>query len=133
MLLYVLLGRWLAGSGIAAGLAEDLAHALGPAAPYAILPMAVVSGVITGTNVGSNAALMPVQAALGQEAGLAPALVAGLHNFGGGAGAGMGASGLAMLCGLLADGTRPAAIWRLLLPSILAVLFCGTLALVVLR
>jgi lactate permease len=45
----------------------------------------------------------------------------------------MGASGLAMLCGLLADGTRPAAIWRLLLPSILAVLFCGTLALVVLR
>ena len=133
MLLYVLLGRWLAGSGIAAGLAEDLAHALGPAAPYAILPMAVVSGVITGTNVGSNAALMPVQAALGQEAGLSPALVAGLHNFGGGAGAGMGASGLAMLCGLLADGTRPAAIWRLLLPSILAVLFCGTLALVVLR
>jgi lactate permease len=64
---------------------------------------------------------------------LAPALVAGLHNFGGGAGAGMGASGLAMLCGLLADGTKPAAIWRLLLPSILAVLFCGTLALVVLR
>ncbi len=133
MFLYVLLGRWLAGSGIAAALAEDLAHALGPAAPYAILPMAVVSGIITGTNVGSNAALMPVQVALGHEAGLPPALVAGLHNFGGGAGAGMGASGLAMLCGLLADGTRPAAIWRLLLPSIAAVLLCGTLALVVLR
>ncbi len=129
MFLYVLLGRWLAGSGIAASLAEDLAHALGPAAPYAILPMAVVSGIITGTNVGSNAALMPVQVALGHEAGLSPTLVAGLHNFGGGAGAGMGASGLAMLCGLLGDGTRPTAIWRLLLPSIAMVLLSGTLAL----
>ena len=129
MLLYVVLGRWMAGSGIAAELADGLAHALGPAAPFAIVPMAIISGIITGTNVGSNAALMPVQAALGAQAGLPIAMVAGLHNFGGGAGAGMGAAGLAMLCGLLADGTRPGAIWRLLLPSIVALLVCGTLTL----
>ncbi len=133
MLLYVVLGRWLAGSGIAAELAGGLAQALGPAAPFAMVPMAIMSGIITGTNVGSNAALMPVQAALGAAAGLPPALVAALHNFAGGAGAGMGAAGLAMLCGLLADGTRPAAIWRLLLPSMAALLFCGTLTLLWLR
>lgn len=129
MLLYVVLGRWLAGSGIAAELADAMAHALGPAAPFAIVPMAILCGIITGTNVGSNAALMPVQMALGAEAGLPPALVAGLHNFAGGGGAGMGAAGLAMLCGLLADGTRPAGIWRLLLPSMAALLACGTLTL----
>ena len=129
MLLYVVLGRWLAGGGIASELAGQLATLLGPAAPFAIVPMAILAGVITGTNVGSNAALMPVQAALGEAAGMQPALVAGLHNFAGGAGAGMGAAGLAMLCALLADGTRPAAIWRLLLPSVAALLLAGTLAL----
>ena len=129
MLLYVVLGRWLAGGGIASELAGQLAALLGPAAPFAIVPMAILAGVITGTNVGSNAALMPVQAALGEAAGMQPALVAGLHNFAGGAGAGMGAAGLAMLCALLADGTRPAAIWRLLLPSVAALLLAGTLAL----
>ena len=34
---------------------------------------------------------------------------------------------LAMLCGLLGDGTRPAQLWRLLLPSILMVLLLGSL------
>jgi lactate permease len=33
----------------------------------------------------------------------------------------------AMICGLLADGTRPAQIWRLLLPSMLLVLAIGCL------
>jgi lactate permease len=31
----------------------------------------------------------------------------------------------AMICGLLADGTRPVQLWRLLLPSILAVVLVG--------
>lgn len=133
MLLYVVLGRWLAGGGIAADLADSLAHALGGAAPFAIMPMAMLSGIVTGSNVGSNAALMPIQHALGQEAGLDAVLVAALHNFGGGAGAGMGAAGLAMLCALLADGTRPAQVWRLLLPSMAAVLLAGTVTLMLLR
>jgi len=133
MLLYVVLGRWLAGGGIAADLADSLAHALGGAAPFAIMPMAMLSGIVTGSNVGSNAALMPIQHALGQEAGLDAVLVAALHNFGGGAGAGMGAAGLAMLCALLADGTRPAQVWRLLLPSMAAVLLAGTAILMLLR
>ncbi len=126
MLLYVILGRWLAGGGVAAELAQALAGGLGAAAPYAMAPMALLSGIITGSNVGSNAALMPVQAALGAAFGMDPALVAGLQSFAGGGGAGMSAAGLAMLCGLLADGTRPGQVWRLLLPSMAALLFAGT-------
>jgi lactate permease len=129
MLLYVLLGRWLAGSGVAAALADAASGALGPFSAYAMGPLGLVSGMVTGSNVGSNAALMPVQAALGLAAGLAPAFTAGLHNFSGAAGAGMSFAGTAMICGLLADGTRPVQIWRLLLPSILAVLAIGWAAL----
>jgi lactate permease len=125
MLLYVVLARWLAGSGIAASLAEAAAGALGAAAPYAVPPLGLISGMVTGSNVGSNAALMPVQFALGRAAGLPDLLAPALHNFAGAAGAGMSFAVTALICGLLADGTRPATIWRLLAPSILAVLVIG--------
>ncbi len=128
MLLYVLLGRLLAGSGAAAGLAQAAVAALGPLAPFAIGPLGLVSGFVTGSNVGANAALMPVQARLGEATGLAPAVAPGLHNFAGAAGAGMSVGVLAMVCGLLADGTRPAAVWRLLAPSMAMVLLLGAIA-----
>jgi lactate permease len=35
----------------------------------------------------------------------------------------------AMICGLLADGTRPAQLWRLLAPSLAAVILLGWLSL----
>ncbi|HWL83263.1 MAG TPA: hypothetical protein VNR89_20115 [Roseomonas sp.] len=125
MLLYVLLGRWLAGAGVASGLATAAAGALGPFAAYALPPLGLLSGMVTGSNVGSNAALMPVQATLGHTAGLPLVNAAGLHNFAGAAGAGMSFGVTAMVAGLLADGTRPAQLWRLLAPSMLAVLLCG--------
>ncbi|WP_160000664.1 L-lactate permease, partial [Roseomonas sp. 18066] len=125
MLLYVLLGRWLAGAGIAASLAEAAAAAMGPAAAYAMPVLGLVSGAVTGSNVGSNAALMPVQAALGRAAGLPLALAAGLHNFTGAAAAGMSFAVTAMVSSLAGGNARPGAIWRLLLPSILAVLLIG--------
>ncbi len=128
MLLYVVFGRVLAGSGAAAALAAAVAEALGPLAPYAVAPMGLLSGMVTGSNVGSNAALMPVQAGLGRAAGLPEALAPGVHNFAGGAGAGMSVGALAMLCGLLADGTRPAQVWRLLAPSMALVVGIGCLA-----
>jgi len=125
MLLFVVFGRMLAGSGVAAALAEATAGALGPLAPYAIAPMGLLAGMVTGSNVGANAALTPVQAALGQSAGLPPALAPGVHNFAGGAGAGMSVGVTAMICGLLADGTRQAQLWRLLLPSMMLVVLLG--------
>ncbi len=125
MLLYVVLARWLAGSGAAAALAEAGAAALGPGAPYAVPVLGLASGMVTGSNVGSNAALMPVQAALGRAAGLPVWLAPALHNFAGAAGAGMSFAVTALICGLLADGTRPAQLWRLLAPSLGAVVLVG--------
>jgi len=125
MLLYVILARWMAGSGASAALAEAAAGGLGGLAPYAVPVLGLVSGLVTGSNVGSNAALMPVQAALGVAAGLPVLLAPALHNFAGSAGAGMSFAVTALICGLLADGTRPAQLWRLLAPSMLAVLAVG--------
>lgn len=133
MLLYVTLGRWLAGSGIALALATALIEGKGDLAAYSIVPLGFASGFITGSNVGANAALMPVQAALGQVLGLPMLLAPALHNFAGAAGAGMSIAGTAMLCALLADGTRPVQVWRLMLPSIALVMLCGTLALIAMR
>jgi len=133
MLLYVLLGRWLAGSGVALALANSLIAGKGDLAAYAITPLGFIAGMITGSNVGANAALMPVQAALGQVLGLPVLLAPALHNFAGAAGAGMSIAVTAMLCALLADGTRPVQVWRLMLPSMALVMLFGTLALILMR
>jgi len=133
MLLYVVFGRVFAGSGAASGLAVAAAEGLGPLAPYAVPSMALLAGIVTGSNIGANAALMPVQVALGAAAGLPPALAPGIHNFAGGAGAGMSIGVLSMLCAVLADGTKPAAIWRLLAPSLALVLALGAGGMALLR
>lgn len=133
LLLYVLLARILAGSGATTALATAAAATLGPAAPFAITPLGLAAGMVTGSNVGANAALVTVQAALGAAANLPPLLAPALHNFAGGAGAGMSFAVCALICGLLADNTRPAQIWRLLLPSFAAILAAGTGAVLVLR
>ncbi len=128
MLLYVVMARWLAGSGVAAALAGAAAGALGPLAPYAVPPLGLLAGMVTGSNVASNAALGPVQQALGQAAGLPPMLSPAIHNFAGSAGAGMSFAVTAMICGLLADGTKPAQAWRLLWPAFAAVVAIGWVA-----
>ncbi|WP_426956925.1 L-lactate permease [Muricoccus radiodurans] len=133
MLLYVLLGRWMAGSGAAAALAAGLASVLGALAPFAIPPLGLLSGMVTGSNVASVSALMAVQAGLGAAAGLPPALAPALHNFAGAAGAGVALSNTVIVGGLLGDGTRPGALWRQLWPMILAVPVVGWIALAVLR
>jgi lactate permease len=125
MLLYVLLARWMGESGATGALAREAAAALGPLAPYAVPPLGLMAGIVTGTNVGSNAALMPVQYKLGLAAGLPPVLAPGVHNFAGAAGAGMSFAVTALICGLLADGTKPVTLWRLLWPSLAAVLVIG--------
>jgi lactate permease len=125
MLLYVCLGRLLAGSGAAAGLARALAEALGPLAPAAVPVLGFVSGMVTGSNVGSNAALMPIQQGIGEAAGLPPSLAPGVQNFVSSAGVGMGFTSTALMVGLLADGSTPAGIWHRLAPSMAMVLALG--------
>lgn len=133
MLLYVVLARWMVGSGLAASLAEAASGALGPLTPFAVPVLGLAAGMVTGSNVGSNAALMPVQAALGAAAGLPGLLAPGLHNFAGAAGAGMSFAVTAMICGLLADGTRPVQLWRLLLPSMAGAVVLGWAAVLLWR
>ncbi|WP_073137497.1 L-lactate permease [Muricoccus roseus] len=133
MILYVVLGRWLAGSGAATALAHSIAAGLGPLAPYAIPPLGMLGGLLTGSNVGAASAMMPVQADLGLAAGLPPWLAPGIQNFAGGAGAAFSFAMTAMICGLLADGTRPPALWRGLMPLILAVPVIGWAAVAILR
>ncbi|MBI0537330.1 hypothetical protein D9599_17330 [Roseomonas sp. KE2513] len=125
MMLYVLLGRWIAGSGVATSLAAAIAGSLGPLAPYAIPPLGFLAGMVTGSNVGATSSLMPVQAGLGLAAGLPPWLAPGLHNFAGSVGAMHSFANTALVCGLLADGTRPAALWRAALPVILSAMAAG--------
>lgn len=125
MLLFVLLGRWLAGAGVAAALAAALVAGKGAAAPFALVPMGVLAGFLTGSNVGANASLMPVQAALGQALGWGPLVAPALHNFAGAAGAGMAIAGTAMLCAL--DGAaRPGQVWRLAAPAMALAILWGS-------
>ncbi len=133
MLLYVVLGRILAGGGVAAGLATAAVAALGPLAPYAVPPLGLLAGMVTGSNVGANAALTPLQAQIGVASGLPPLLAPGVHNFTGAAGAGMSVGVTAMTCALLGDGTRQAQVWRLLLPSMAMVLVLGWATIALLR
>ena len=130
MLCYVILARWLAQSGAASSLAHAGEAALGGAAPFAIAPLAYLSGVVTGSNGAANATLVVVQAALGATAGLPPWLAPALHNFAGAAGVALSFSTTALICGLLADGTRPAQLWRLLAPAALGVLLIGAAAVI---
>ena len=133
MMLYVLLGRWLAGSGAAAAMGGAIAAALGGLAPYAIPPLGLLGAVVTGSNVGAASAMMPVQAGLGHALGMPPWLAPGVHNFSAGAGAAYSFAILAMVCGLLGDGTRPPAIWRALMPAILGIPALGWAAVALMR
>lgn len=133
LLLYVVFGRWLAASGVASALAAALVAGKGEWAPFGIVPMGFLSGFVTGSNVGANAALMGVQQAVGLATGLPPLLAPALHNFAGAAGAGMSVGVTALVCGLLADGTRPAQVWRAMLPSMVLALLAGSVALLALR
>lgn len=128
LLLYVLMARCMAASGAAAELARAAAAALGPAAPYALPPLAFLSGLVTGSNVASNAALLPVQVGIAEASGLPLRVAVAIHNAAGGLGAGTSFAVLALISGLLADGTRPRAIWRYLLPMALPMLVLCWLA-----
>lgn len=133
MLLYVVLGCWLAGSGVAAALAGGLVAGKGALAAFAVVPMGFLAGFVTGSNVGANASLMPVQAALGTALGWSPLVAPALHNFSGAAGAGMAIAGTAMLCALQGEGVRPGQVWRLLWPSMALVMGIGTGAMLLWR
>lgn len=77
---FVMLARVLALAGIPQALAGALARAFGTAAPFAAPVLAAAAGFFGGTNVASNAAMMPLQAALGRLAGLDPVVLPAVQN-----------------------------------------------------
>ena len=111
---FVLFSRVLAAAGVPQGLAGALTGALGHAAPFAAPLLAGIAGFFAGTNVGSNAAMMPLQAALGRAAHLAPLVLPAVQN--GTLFLMLSPQLIAIASGVLADGTRPAGIWRVAWP-----------------
>jgi lactate permease len=120
MLLFVVLARVLAGSGIAAGLAARLAASAGGAAPYTAPVLGALAGFFVGTNVGSNSVTMPLVAALGAGTGLPAALLPAIQNFTGSALCLISPPVLALALGISGERARPAQIWRVLGPGPLA-------------
>ncbi len=111
---FVLFSRVLAQAQVPQGLAGALTGAMGGAAPYAAPLLAGIAGFFAGTNVGSNAAMMPLQAALGHAAGLGPLVLPAVQN--GTLFLILSPQLTAIASGVLADGTRPAGIWRVAWP-----------------
>lgn len=113
MLLYVVLARWLGASGAAASLAQALAAAAGPSAlPFVTPLLGAAGGFFTGTNVGSNSILMPIQAALAGRQGFPPAFLPALQNFTGSALSMIAPMRIAATATLAADGTSEQEFYR---------------------
>lgn len=131
LLMFVLLARTLSNAGIPQALALAISAGLGAAAPYAGPLLAGLSGFLAGTNVGANSAMMPVQAALGQMAGLGRLVLPAVQN---GTPFLLLSPQLASIAAALAGRSKsgqeatPARIWRLGWPIALAALAVGMAA-----
>jgi lactate permease len=79
-LTFVVLAQLLAAAGLAGALGRAVQGALGRAAPLAAPALAALGGALTGSNVASNAMILPVQLAVASGAGLAPDWIAGIQN-----------------------------------------------------
>jgi len=79
-LTFVVMAQLMANAGIAAALAQSWSHVAGPVAVLASPVFAAVAGFLTGSNVASNAMLMPLQSALASHSGVSPGWVAALQN-----------------------------------------------------
>ena len=125
LVLFVLLARTLANAGVPQALALALAGAFGGFAPYAAPLLAAGGGFVTGTNTGGNSAMMPLQAALGNAAGLPPLVLPAVQN---GTLTLLMAPQLTAVVAQLAGGLTLGAIWRLLWPVALIGIAIGMAA-----
>jgi lactate permease len=113
LVLYVVLARWLGASGAAASLAGALAASAGPVAlPFVTPFLGAAGGFFTGTNVGSNSILMPIQSALAGKQGFPAAFLPALQNFTGSALCILAPMRISATAALAADGTTEADLYR---------------------
>ncbi len=123
ILCFVVLSRWLAAAGSPAVLAATLAGALGGAARFGAPLLALLSGFVGGSNVASNAMMMPLQATLGRLDGLPATLLPAVQNFTG-AQASMFSPQVTAVFGSLA-GVTPGPVWRIAWPVFVVLLAIG--------
>lgn len=114
LLMFVLLARVLAQAGVPQALAAALAGSFGAGAPYASPLLAGIAGFFAGSNVGSNSAMMPLQAALGHAAGLGALVLPAVQN--GTLFLILSPQVCAIASGLAGGGATPAGIWRMMWP-----------------
>jgi lactate permease len=123
LLMFVVLARFLGNAGVPQALALALAGSMGSAAPFASPLLAGAAGFFAGTNVGSNSAMMPLQAALGRVAGLGATVLPAVQN--GTLFLILSPQLTAIASGLAGDGATPARIWRLAWPVFILALAVG--------
>ncbi len=126
---FVVLARVLSNAGIPVALAAALVAGFGAAAPFASPILAVMSGFFAGTNVGANSAMMPLQAALGQAAGLGGAVLPAVQN--GTLALVISPQLTAVAAGLAGGDVTPARIWRIMWPVVFIALLVGTCSIVI--
>jgi lactate permease len=129
LLAFVVLARVLANAGIPVALAGSLVAAFGTAAPFAAPLMAAVAGFFAGTNVGSNSAMMPLQAALGHSAGLGPLVLPAVQN--GTLALVISPQLVAVASSLAGREVTPASIWRIMWPIAIITVLVGTVSVLI--
>jgi len=126
---FVVLARVLSTAGIPVALASALVAGFGTAAPYAAPVLAAVAGFFCGTNVGGNAAMMPLQAALGRASGLGPLVLPGVQN--GTLALVISPQLTAVASGLMGGGVTPAQLWRIMWPIALIAVLAGSVSIMI--
>jgi lactate permease len=126
LLVFVLLSRFLFNAGVPQALAQAIAGALGPTAPFASPVLAGIAAFFAGTNVGANSTMMPLQSELGRLAGMDPAALPAIQN--GTLFLLLAPQVVGMIAGLAGRGVTPACIWRMAWPIAVVSLAVGLAA-----
>jgi lactate permease len=126
---FVVLARILSNAGIPVALAQALVASLGGAAPFAAPLLSAMAGFFSGTNVGANSAMMPLQAALGQEAGLGSTVLPAVQN--GTLALVISPQLTAIAAGLMGGGVTQAQLWRIMWPVAAIGLLAGTVSILI--
>lgn len=114
---YGALARLLGGSGAAAAVAQAASTRAGVLLPLLVPLFGAAGGFFTGTNVGSNALLMPIQTELAARLDLPVVFVAAVQNFTGSAFCLVAPMRLGATAALAGEGATGGAIGRLIWPA----------------
>lgn len=114
---YGALARILGGSGAAAAVARAASARAGFLLPLLVPILGASGGFFTGTNVGSNALMMPIQVELAASLDLPVVFVAAVQNFTGSAFCLVAPMRLGATAALAGEGAAPSEVGRLIWPA----------------